>query len=137
MRAETVLILVRAALLAIGTLAVQRGWISASQAHAVTGPAAGWIAAGIVTVAPTLAGSWWGRQRAAAIALLRHLLPPGVPLAAAEAVLRQLGWRVVVQLARHYHLKLSAEDQVKFAGAIPSLQEAFANVCFGRGGEVK
>lgn len=88
--AELLFVLIRAALISLGTLMAHHGWISEQTAAHFGGPAAVWLSAGLFVIAAAIGQSAWSKIRTAAAARLALLFPAGTPAACVVSAMREV-----------------------------------------------
>lgn len=108
------IVLIRAALIALGTLLVQHGYVTEATAQHVSSDAAIWIAAGVSVLLATSAHSLVEKVKAKALQQLALILPEGTSRGMLLSIASLLTRRSLVLLARG---KVSDEDLRKLADA--------------------
>lgn len=106
-----VFVAVRAALIALGTLLVQKGLLSQSAADMLSGDAAIWIASGAFVLLGAVAHEAWEKVKHFALTQLALMFPAGTPagtiVKALPFMTRRSWWFLAKRLAE---TKVSAED---------------------------
>ena len=97
---ELLFVLVRAALISLGTLMVQRGWIAEETAQQFADPAAAWLAAGLFVIGVALGQSAWSKIKTAAAARLALMFPAGSPWHFVASAMREITKAALWRLAR-------------------------------------
>jgi hypothetical protein len=131
---EFVFVLVRAGLVALGTLLVQHGWISQTTADNLTGPAAVWITAGAFVIFAALGQSVWSKIKAAAAARLALMFPAGSSSEEVRTAMTQLTRRSLWFLAKHLASKATDADRRELESAFNAVRKVVVD---GAGGETQ
>lgn len=105
----------RAAIIAIGSYAVHRGWISAEHAQTLTGPAALWLAAGLLATIATVWRSIRNKIGAAATMKIARDAAPGTDAAVIDQAAKDVKTSVkdAWALAKDLHTELVATTAAK------------------------
>jgi hypothetical protein len=119
---EFFFVLVRAGLIALGTLFVQHGWITQPTADHFTGPAAVWITAGVSVLFFAIGQSAWSKVKAFALAKLSLLMPAGTEGVLARVALRQLSKAAQWGLARELNKRVDETDTSKIDAAMKTVK---------------
>jgi hypothetical protein len=107
---ELAFVIIRAGLIALGTLFVQHGWISQEAANHLTGPAAVWITAGASVLFLAIGQSIWSKIVKFAYAKVALLMPSGTEGVLVRLALKQLSKAAKWGLARELHKRVDDSD---------------------------
>lgn len=119
---ELLFVLVRGALLSLGTLMVQHGWISEQTAMHFSGPAAIWLTAGVFVIATTLGHSAWSKVKATAAARIALMFPAGSPAALVIEAMKDVTKKSLWALARDLTKDDTDEDRQKLEKATEAVK---------------